>query len=216
MVNVVAIDGPAGVGKSTVARDAATKLEFTYIDTGAMYRALTLKVIQSGIDIDDEAQVSEVVTKAEIRIDGPRIFLDGEDVSTAIRSGKVTMNVPRVSMHPSVRATLLSKQRAFSGEAKGVVMEGRDIGTVVFPNAKWKFFLDADPEVRARRRHAEFEQAGKKKKFEWVMSDLVKRDKEDRERPVSPLIQASDAVLLDTSTLDIDEVVSTIVKAVQD
>ncbi|MEK8022858.1 MAG: (d)CMP kinase [Candidatus Hydrogenedentota bacterium] len=221
-VRVVAIDGPAGSGKSTVARRVAERLRFTHIDTGAMFRAVTLLALNKGVSIDDEASVSGAAADAKIELREGKVFLDGADVTVEIRSGRVTRDVPRVSSYPRVRELLLDLQRSMArntvgdGDSSrgGIVMEGRDIGTVVFPDARWKFFIDAAPEVRAKRRLEELAAAGRRKEFEWVLADIVKRDKDDRERPVAPLKPAEDATVIDTAPLSIDEVVDQIAAAV--
>lgn len=211
MVKVVAIDGPAGVGKSTVAKTVASRLGFTYVDTGAMYRAVTLKVLRSGASVEDEARVSKIVSGVDIELSEGAILLDGKDVSEEIRAGKVTKFVPRISAYPAVRSALVARQREYAQDDRGLVMEGRDIGTVVFPNAKWKFFLDAAPEVRARRRHEELAQAGKNKELAWVLSDILERDREDRERPIAPLRAADGATTVDTSRMSVEAVIELIV-----
>lgn len=215
-LRVVAIDGPAGSGKSTVARLVAERLHFTHVDTGAMYRALTLKVLKSGVPVEDESRVGRIVSTAEIELEDGRVFLDGEDVTTEIRSGKVTRHVSRVSSYPAVRTALLSQQRGFASSGddpgdKGIVMEGRDIGSVVFPDARWKFFLDASPEVRAQRRHAELVAAGKSLELGAVLTDLRDRDAKDSGRAVAPLKCPADAKVIDSSRLGIDEVVQKII-----
>lgn len=214
--NVVAIDGPAGSGKSTVARQVAARLEFQFVDTGAMYRALTLKVIKAGVPLENENLIKKVTSTSEIELRGTEVFLDGIDVTEQIRSGKVTKHVARISAYQGVRSTLLSLQRNFAKEDEGLVMEGRDIGTVVFPQARWKYFLNASPEVRARRRHAELLAAGRQKELDWVRKDIEERDKLDVERAIAPLRAAEDAKRIDTSTLGIDEVTDLIVKSVKD
>lgn len=219
-LRVVAIDGPAGSGKSTVARLVAERLDFTHVDTGAMYRALTLKVLKSGVPVEDEDRVGRIVSTAEIELEHGRVFLDGEDVTVEIRSGKVTRHVSRVSSYPAVRTALLSQQRGFASAGNGpddvgIVMEGRDIGTIVFPDARWKFFLDASPEVRARRRHAELSAAGKVVDFSHVLTDLRERDEKDSGRAVAPLRCPQDAVVIDSSSLSINQVVQAIITRVQ-
>ncbi len=214
-LRVVAIDGPAGSGKSTVARLVAERLEFIHVDTGAMYRALTLKVLKSGAPVEDELRVGRIVSTAEIELEDGHVFLDHEDVTREIRSGKVTRHVSRVSSYPAVRSALLARQRGFATRGDGVVMEGRDIGSVVFPDARWKFFLDASPEVRAQRRHAELEAAGKPHELNHVLSELRERDELDSGRAVAPLKCPSDAEVIDSSRLSIDEVVQRIIDRVQ-
>jgi len=216
MLNVVALDGPAGSGKSTVAKRVAKKLGFTHIDTGAMYRALTLHLLNEGVPLDDEAAISNAAPTAVIRLEDGKVFLNENDVSSDIRIGKVTKDVARISSYRAVRDALLSLQRNMATVSiGGIVMEGRDIGTVIFPDARWKFFLDGDLEVRARRRHAELAAQGRVKELAWVLADLRKRDKEDRERPIAPLVAAVDAVIIDSSHLSIEDVVDRITQHVE-
>lgn len=212
---VVAVDGPAGSGKSTVAKLVAKNLGFTHIDTGAMYRALTLNAVEKGIPVEDEEAVSESAREAVLALSNGKVLLNGEDVTSSLRMGKVTRDVARLSSYAGVRTALLSLQREVASRNDGVVMEGRDIGTVVFPDAQWKFFLDADPEVRARRRHAELAAQGRVKELSWVLEDLIARDKEDRERTIAPLSAARDADVIDSSHMTIEEVVEYIVKKVK-
>jgi cytidylate kinase len=195
---VVAIDGPAGAGKSTVARAAAERLGFTYLDSGAMYRAVALAAARR-----DDADLAAVAEAADIRL-GERVLLDGEDVTEAIRSPEVTERSSRVSTHPAVRAALVRKQRALLDEGDWVA-EGRDIGTVVRPDAEVKVFLTARPEVRARRRADQFGED-----YETVLADIAARDRRDMEREHSPLTPAADAVPVDTSDLDLDGVLEQI------
>jgi CMP/dCMP kinase len=195
---VVAIDGPAGAGKSTVARAAAERLGFTYLDSGAMYRALALAA--AGRDDSDLAAIAD---SADIRL-GDRVLLDGEDVTNAIRTPEVTERSSRVSTDPEVRAALVRKQREMLAEGDWVA-EGRDIGTVVCPDAAVKVFLTARPEVRARRRADQFGED-----YATVLADLAVRDRRDMEREHSPLVPAPDAVPVDTSDLDLDGVLEQI------
>lgn len=216
-LRVVAIDGPAGSGKSTVARRVAERLGFTHIDTGAMFRAVTLRARRHAVAAEDEAGVARIASGAAIALENGRVLLDGDDVTRDIRSGLVTKDVSRISTYPAVRKVLLDLQRAMArahSADSGIVMEGRDIGTVVFPDARWKFFIDASPEIRARRRLDELTAQGRTKEFAWVLDDIVRRDKEDRERSVAPLKPADDATVVDTSELSIDAVVDRIVASV--
>jgi len=205
----VAIDGPAGAGKSTLARQAARELGFLYVDTGAIYRTVALKTVRSGADPSDPAQVVPLLEGLDIRMDyGPdgeqRMFLEGEDVSSAIREHQISGLASKVSAIPEVRAFLLDFQRKLARE-HDVLMDGRDIGTVVLPDADVKIFLTAAPESRARRRLLELEQKGQKTDFETILRDIVLRDEEDRNRPIAPLRQAEDAVLLDTTQLNLEQ-----------
>ena len=205
----VAIDGPAGAGKSTLARQAARELGFLYVDTGAIYRTVALKTVRAGADPSDPVQVVPLLEGLDIRMDyGPdgaqRMFLEGEDVSSAIREHQISGLASKVSAIPEVRAFLLDFQRKLARE-HDVLMDGRDIGTVVLPDADVKIFLTAAPESRARRRLLELEQKGQKTDFETILRDIVLRDEEDRNRPIAPLRQAEDAVLADTSELDFEQ-----------
>lgn len=201
----VAIDGPVGAGKSTIARAAAERLNFIYCDTGALYRAVGLFCHRNGVDMHDPSEIAMSLgdIKLEIRlVDGvQRIFLNGEDVSEEIRLPEMSMAASAVSAVPEVRAALLGLQRDIA-EANSVIMDGRDIGTVVLPNADVKIFLTADPEVRAKRRYDELIAKGSDVTFEDVLGDLNKRDYNDSHRVAAPLKQAADAILADTSELD--------------
>lgn len=205
----IAIDGPAGAGKSTLARQAARELGFLYVDTGAIYRTVALKALRAGADAADPSQVIPLLEGLDIRMDyghdgEQRMFLEGEDVSQAIREHQVSGLASKVSAIPEVRAFLLDFQRRQARE-HDVVMDGRDIGTVVLPDADVKIFLTAAPESRARRRLLELEQRGQQADFETVLRDIVRRDEQDRNRPIAPLRQAEDAVLLDTTRLNLEE-----------
>lgn len=208
----IAIDGPAGAGKSTLARRLAEKLGFLYVDTGAIYRTVALKVLWEKADPADPAQVVPLLEGLEIHMgydsDGvQRMYLEGEDVSAAIRQHKVSGAASKVAAIPEVRAFLLDYQRKLARESS-VVMDGRDIGTVVLPNADVKIFLTASPEARARRRLLELEQRGEQAEFETILRDIKQRDWQDEHRPVAPLMQAADAVLLDTTDLDLGQSMS--------
>lgn len=209
---VIAIDGPAGSGKSTIAARLAKKLGYINLESGAMYRALALKALERQVSVDDPDALRRLADGTSIQLqpqdDGNRVLLDGRDVSHRVRESDVTLAASRVSMHPPVREVMVARQREM-GARGGVVMEGRDIGTAVFPNAEVKVFLDADARIRTERRVAQNgthtpEQARR------TIEDLVARDRRDRTRVVSPLVPASDAVILDTTNLSIDEVVSQI------
>lgn len=201
----VAIDGPVGAGKSSIARAAAARLGFIYADTGALYRAVGLYCSRNGIDMTVPAEIAGALDriKPEIRlIDGTQhIYLNGEDVSDEIRLPEISMVASAVSAVPEVRAALLELQRSIARE-NSVIMDGRDIGTVVLPNAEVKIFLTAAPEIRAKRRYDELAAKGQSVTFEEVLSDLNQRDYNDSHRAVAPLKQAEDAVLADTSGLD--------------
>ncbi len=211
---IIAIDGPAGAGKSTVARRLAARLGYRFLDTGALYRTVTLAALRAGLDPDDEERVAALAESVSVVLepgdDGVRALLDGEDVSSEIRGSAVTTAVSTVAALPRVRAAMIPLQRAIAAE-RGVVAEGRDIGTVVFPDADVKFYLDADPAVRAGRRAAERGDAD----VQQVEAEIVARDRQDSGRAVAPLRAAEDAVRLDTTDLSIDDVVERLVAAVE-
>lgn len=207
---VIAIDGPAGAGKSTVARKLAERLGLSYVDSGATYRAAALKVLESKVSPENARAVVELVAAAEIKFttDGqhPIVLLDGRDVSARIREPDVTLAAAQVSRLPEVRAKLVSLQRSWA-RGRGVVMEGRDIGTVVFPRALLKIFLKADPEERARRRLRQEEGEGRAASLEQTAYEIGRRDQLDAERKISPLVAAPDACEIDSTRLTADEVV---------
>ncbi|MFA7706059.1 MAG: (d)CMP kinase [Candidatus Omnitrophota bacterium] len=208
---IVAIDGPAGAGKSTVAKILAKRLGFLYIDTGAMYRALTLKALDNNVDIYDERKINDLALKTIIDLrsnpDGSlSIFLDGKDVSLEIRRPRITQYVSDVSKIKGVRQVLVKMQREL-GKKGDCVLEGRDIGTVVFPNAEKKFFIDASAEVRVNRRFKELKGLNQNVAEVDVAKDLSNRDKIDSTREVSPLRKAEDAIYIDTTELSIEGVV---------
>jgi cytidylate kinase len=211
---VIAIDGPAGAGKSTVAARLARQLGYVNIESGAMYRALALKAIESDVSFDDERALVALAAASKITLEptlqGNRVRLDGQDVSERIREADVTEAASRVSVHPGVREWMVARQRELGAQG-GVIMEGRDIGTKVFPGAEVKIFLDADPSVRGERR---FKQQGAAERSEAVLKELRERDQRDRERAVSPLEPAADAVVIDSTRLSIDEVLARIGRVV--
>ncbi len=220
---IVAIDGPAGAGKSTASRAAAARLGFAMVDTGAVYRAVALAATRSGVALDDEEGLSRLLPSIAIRFAPPaaagqpqRVLLGDEDVSQEIRTPAMSLGASRVSAWPVVRAGLLDLQRrlALAPENRGAVLEGRDIGTVVFPDADVKFFLTATPEERARRRHAELKFGGDPSTYEEVLQDQIRRDRDDAQRAVAPLRPAADAVVVDTSAISLDEVVDALVARV--
>lgn len=212
----IAIDGPSGAGKSTIARFVAKELGFRYIDTGAMYRACTLKALRMNLDVNDEAAVSAIADTVKIRLEDenglPLIFMDGENVSEAIRDVDVTAHVSAVCRYPAVREAMVALQRGFADEG-GVVMDGRDIGTYVLTDALLKIFLTADVNVRGRRRFLEWKEKGIGQNMteEEVINDLIRRDEMDSTRALNPLRRAEDAVLLDSSDLTIPEVAEKII-----
>jgi cytidylate kinase len=211
------LDGPSGAGKSTAGRALAERLGYVYVDTGAMYRALALKALRARADLDGGPAMAAMLRGSRIELvagGGSQVRLDGVDVSTAIRAPDVTAAASRVSVHPEVRREMVQRQRAL-GERGGVVMDGRDIGTKVFPDADLKFYVDADPARRARRRHAELTEAGASVSLEAVERDLRERDHADSHRPDSPLARAADAVLIDTSELSPEGVIEALFAACQ-
>lgn len=212
---VIAIDGPAGAGKSTVARKLAGRLGLLYVDSGATYRAAALRVVKAGVLPDDEAAVVELVAGANVQFvvddSGPRVILDGEDVTTAIRSPEVALAAAKVSSYPVVRQKMVDLQRSFARD-RGMVMEGRDIGTVVFPKASLKIFLSAAPEERARRRLKDDQQWGQAASLPQTIAAIAQRDQLDKERKLSPLVPASDAVEIDSTHLSADQVVARILE----
>jgi len=215
---VVAIDGPAASGKSTTARILAERLGYIYVDTGAMYRAMTLKVLQHRLDLDDVAGITALALNTEIRLgrEGTRlkILLDGADVTAAIRKPAVTNAVSAVSALPPVRELMVREQRRLGREG-GVVLEGRDIGTVVFPDADVKIYMVADVSQRARRRKKDLQQQGIEIEVDQIRKEILDRDRKDSQRDHSPLKQASDAITIDTSELTIDQQVDQILHHIQ-
>ena len=205
------IDGPAASGKSTVAKEVAKALNYIYIDSGAMYRALTLKALRSNIDVKDEASLVEMTKVSKITLDGIHIYLDDEDVSEAIRSIDVTNNVSAVSSYEGVREEMVNLQKEY-GRKGGIVMDGRDIGTTVFPNAELKIFQIASVEERANRRYKENMRKGIACDLNTLKEEIKVRDFKDSTRSVSPLRKASDAIELDTSNLEPKEVVDKIIE----
>ena len=214
----IAIDGPSGAGKSTVAKALAKKLGYTYIDTGAMYRAVALKAREKGIRTDEETSLNTLASSLRISFlsdpSDTRVFCDGEDVTEAIRSPEMGVLASDISRKRGVREALVQRQREM-GEGGGAVMEGRDIGTVVFPHAEVKFYLDALPEERARRRFRELTEKGLKVGFQEILQEVVTRDQNDMSRDVSPLRKADDAVLIDSTHRSVDEVVEEMVRWVR-
>ncbi len=212
---IVAIDGPAGAGKSTVSKILARRLSFSLVDTGAIYRCVALQARRRGVALDDDEKLRGVLEglQIEFKVEGEdnHVFLQGEDVSREIRTSENSTAASQVSARPVVRDGLLELQRRLARSAKrGAVLEGRDIGTVVFPDAEVKIFLFADPKVRARRRYEEFFVKGLEKPLEAVQEEQDRRDKEDSEREVAPLKPADDAVKIDSSHLTLSEVVGQI------
>jgi cytidylate kinase len=213
---VIAIDGPAGAGKSTIARRLAERLGFTYIDSGAMYRAVALWAQRQNADCADMHRMEQLALAADIELEpaGQRVLLNGEDVSTAIRTAEIGKQASVVAAIPGVRRALVEKQRAF-GARTSVIMEGRDIGTVVFPDADIKVFLDADQQVRVGRRLLDFSDQGEAAAPEAIAAQIRERDQRDRTRAEAPLTQAPDAVYIDSTGLTLDQVEDEILKLVR-
>src|SRR5262252_3543160 len=213
---VIAIDGPAGSGKSTIAARLAKKLGYINLESGAMYRALALKALEGKVQLDDASALRRLADETSIQlrpqVDGNQVLLDGRDVSQRIREADVTLAASRVSMHPPVREVMVARQREL-GACGGVVMEGRDIGTAVFPNADVKVFLDADARIRAERRVAQ-NGTHTPEEAQRIVEELVQRDLRDRTRAVSPLVPAPDAVILDSTNLSLDEVLTRVEQVV--
>jgi cytidylate kinase len=213
---VIAIDGPAGAGKSTIARRLAERLGFTYIDSGAMYRAVALWAQRQNADCADMHRMEQLALAADIELEpaGQRVLLNGEDVSTAIRTAEIGKQASVVAAIPGVRRALVEKQRAL-GARTSVIMEGRDIGTVVFPDADIKVFLDADQQVRVGRRLLDFRDQGEAAAPEAIAAQIRERDQRDRTRAEAPLTQAPDAVYIDSTGLSLDQVEDEILKLVR-
>jgi cytidylate kinase len=214
---IITIDGPAGSGKSTLARNLANRLGYRYIDTGAFYRAFTLKAMKAGVDMEDEALLLRLLqdTSIELRNCGgvTRVFLDGEDVSEAIRTPEVTRNIHYVANRPRLREGLVEQQR-LAAEGVSAVAEGRDTGTVVFPNAERKFYLDAQVEERARRRYLELLNTTRGITYQDVLEELKRRDERDTSRDASPLKMGKDFIYFDTTGLTPEEVVEALLKKI--
>lgn len=213
----IAIDGPAAAGKSTVAKIVANELSYIYIDTGAMYRAITLKALENAVDVNNEQQLVDILETTSIKLvqseEGQRVLLDNRDVTLDIRTSDVTNNVSYVAQHPKVRVDMVARQQQLA-EARGVVMDGRDIGTKVIPDAEVKIFLIASVEERAKRRHVENINKGFPSDLEQLKAEIEKRDLIDSEREASPLVKAEDAVEIDTTSLSIQDVANHILHEV--
>jgi len=212
---IIAIDGPSGAGKGTVARAVAARLGYRHVDTGAMYRALAWKARRDGIDLTDEDAVAAMGARAAFNLDNGRVVIDGHDVAAAIRTPEIDRAATTVARHPAVRRVLVERQQAY-GAGGGVVMEGRDIGTVVFPEADVKIYLDASPEERARRRAADpAHTSSKGTQLSDVATALAERDRNDSTRAVSPLAIAPDATVVDTTGVPIEMVIEQVLALVR-
>ncbi|MCR5826533.1 MAG: (d)CMP kinase [Oscillospiraceae bacterium] len=216
----VAVDGPSGAGKSTLAKAAAQALHITYIDTGAIYRVIGVAARRRGIDPKDEAAVAALLPSLRVGLehgaDGlQRMFLNGEDVTDEIRLPEISLYASAVSAQPKVRAFLLDMQRRFARE-RSVIMDGRDIGTVVLPDAEVKIFLTADAAVRAQRRFLELEQRGTPRPYDEVLAELQERDRQDTQRAISPLVRAADALTVDTSALDFKQSLALLLQTIRE
>ncbi len=209
----IAIDGPSGAGKSTVAKQVAARLGIEYIDTGAMYRAVGLKMLRLGIAMEENEELQKMLDDTDVDFEKERIYLDGEDVSDLIRTQEISKAASDCSAFATVREKLVELQRAM-GERKSIIMDGRDIGTVVLKDSKQKFYLTATAEERAMRRYLELREKGSAEGYEQVLEDVIKRDYNDSHRDVSPLRQAEDAVLIDSTNMTVEQVVDFIIESV--
>ncbi len=217
---IITIDGPAGAGKSTVARALARRLGYRYLDTGAMYRAITLAAVRDGVDLNDEGQLAEVVRRHRFEFEAAGgtmlVRVDGEDVTESIRDPELTAKVRHAAGAAQVREQLVAMQRAFAARHEKIVTEGRDQGTVAFPGARAKFYLTADPAERARRRGAQLEAKGAAVDLEQIRRAIEARDRSDENRAVGPLKPADDAVTIDTTGLSIEQVVERVCRRVME
>lgn len=211
---IIAIDGPAGSGKTTVAKLIAKKLGIAYLDTGAMYRSLTLAALERAVPLDDVNALCALARNIEITLEAGKVYVDKKDVTQAIRAPIIDKNISKVVIHPQVRSIMVELQRKFA-RASSIAIEGRDITTVVFPNAEYKFYLDADPVMRAQRRHQELQGKGVTIDFTETQSDLQRRDHADTSRAVGALRRADDAYFIDTTHMSIEQVVQEMLTYIQ-
>jgi cytidylate kinase len=212
---IIAIDGPSGAGKGTIARALAARLNYRHVDTGAMYRAVAWKTIETGLDLRDEAAVAALSEGARFELEGGRVIIDGTDISHAIRPPEIDAAATTVARYPAVRRVLVARQRDI-GRTGGVVMEGRDIGTVVFPDAEVKIYLDASPEERARRRANDPAHRSTTAALAEVATALAERDRSDSTRAASPLSMAADAILIETTGVAVESVVDRVMAIVDE
>lgn len=211
---VIAVDGPAGAGKSTIAKIVADKMNINYIDTGAMYRAITYKVLQSGIDINNENEIIEIAKKSDIDFKDNNIYLDGKILKEEIRTPEVSHNVSNIAQIKNVRHLMVDVQRDI-GNKSSVILDGRDIGSYVFPNADYKFFLVASSKERGERRYKELIKKGYNTTLEEVINDVIRRDEIDSNREFAPLVKAEDAIEIDTTGKSIDKVVESVIDKIK-
>lgn len=215
---VIAIDGPSGAGKSTIARSVAKELGFGYLDTGALYRGIAAGVLSKGVDVVDEKAVKDILPQIVIRLNyedsEQQIYINNENYTSLIRTPEVSMGASAVAAYPFVREKLLSIQRE-TGKTKDIIVDGRDIGTVVFPNAEVKIFLTASPKSRAERRVAQNQEQGIDESYEQVLEEIIKRDKQDENRLVAPLKKAKDAILVDTTNFTLEESIEWVKKIIK-
>lgn len=211
---IIAIDGPAGAGKSTISKLVSKRLDINYLDTGAMYRAITYKCIEEGININNEEEVIKICESSDVDFRNNQIYLDGKNVDIEIRRQEVSSNVSNVAKIKKVRELLVARQREIASESDAI-LDGRDVGTCIFPDARYKFFLSASAQERGRRRYEELKSKGEDVDLDNIIEDIKKRDKIDSTREVSPLIKAEDAIEIDSTSMSINEVVDYIIDAVE-
>lgn len=211
---IIAIDGPAGAGKSTISKLVSKRLDINYLDTGAMYRAITYKCIEEGININNEEEVIKICESSDVDFRNNQIYLDGKNIDIEIRRQEVSSNVSNVAKIKKVRELLVARQREIASESDAI-LDGRDVGTCIFPDARYKFFLSASAQERGRRRYEELKSKGEDVDLDNIIEDIKKRDKIDSTREVSPLIKAEDAIEIDSTSMSINEVVDYIIDAVE-